>query len=79
MCDDDDGDDATITIVNVFVVACCSCRLSPVVRVRGRGWYRLDARHAALCAALYTIVRTLTTVIPVSIFSTLNTQLYLCL
>ncbi|KAK4293063.1 hypothetical protein Pmani_034206, partial [Petrolisthes manimaculis] len=29
--------------------------LSPVVRVRGRGWYRLDARHAALCAALYTI------------------------
>lgn len=46
-----------------------------MVRVRGRGWYRLDARHAALCAALYTIVRTLTTVIPVSIFSTPNTQL----
>ncbi|XP_045134365.1 uncharacterized protein LOC123517952 [Portunus trituberculatus] len=27
-------------------------RVSPVVRVGGRGWLRLDARHAALTAAL---------------------------
>nr|XP_045588786.1 uncharacterized protein LOC123750730 [Procambarus clarkii] len=30
-------------------------RLTPVVRVSGRGWLRLDAHHAALIAALYTI------------------------
>ncbi|XP_063873987.1 uncharacterized protein LOC135107722 isoform X2 [Scylla paramamosain] len=31
-------------------------RVVPVVRLGRRGWLRLDARHAALTAALYTIV-----------------------
>ncbi|XP_042210519.1 uncharacterized protein LOC121858275 [Homarus americanus] len=30
-------------------------RVSPLVRISGRGWLRLDARHAALTAAVYTI------------------------
>ncbi|XP_050714519.1 uncharacterized protein LOC126997461 [Eriocheir sinensis] len=30
-------------------------RLAPVVRLGGHGWLRLDARHAAVAAALYTI------------------------
>ncbi|KAK8738126.1 hypothetical protein OTU49_004056 [Cherax quadricarinatus] len=34
-------------------------RLTPVVRVGGRGWLRLDARHAALTAALYSICASL--------------------
>ncbi|XP_063872933.1 uncharacterized protein LOC135107189 [Scylla paramamosain] len=30
-------------------------RVAPVVRVGGRGWLRMDARHAALTAALYSM------------------------
>ncbi|KAG7175367.1 hypothetical protein Hamer_G001438 [Homarus americanus] len=30
-------------------------RVSPVMRVGGWGWFRLDARHAALSAAIYTM------------------------